>query len=98
MPMNPELSSRIGSFDPGMLRELHVVDLEELKRASDEEPFVREGFELLKEALMLLVGKKSSRSRYQSSRAGMRCQPGETVRRSCPGVHALTWERTSAPG
>lgn len=35
---------------------------------------------------------------YQSSRAGMRCQPGETVRRFCPGVHARTWERTSAPG
>lgn len=34
----------------------------------------------------------------QSSRAGMRCQPGATVRRSCPGVHARAWERTSAPG
>lgn len=55
MPMNPELSSRTSPFDPGMLRELHVVDLEELKRASDEEPFVREGFELLKEASILLV-------------------------------------------
>lgn len=35
MPMNPELLSRTSPFDPGMLRELHVVDLEELKRASD---------------------------------------------------------------
>lgn len=97
MPMSPELSSRTArSIRKGL--KVHVVDVEKLKRALDEEPFVREGFELLKEASMLLVGKESSRSRYQSSRAGMRCQPGETVRRSCPGVHTLTWERTSAPG
>jgi hypothetical protein len=32
MPMNhDELLSRTSPFDPGMLRKLHVVDLEELK-------------------------------------------------------------------
>lgn len=57
MPTNPELYVPHSPFDPGSLRRLHVVDLEKLKRASDEEPFVREGFELLKEASMFLVGK-----------------------------------------
>lgn len=37
-----------------MLRELHVVDVEELKRASDEEPFVRR-LRAAEEASILLV-------------------------------------------
>lgn len=49
-------------FDPRMLPALHVVDFEELERATDEEPFVREGFELLKEASMLLVAVASLRT------------------------------------
>lgn len=42
-------------FDPRMLPALHFVDFAELELATDEEPFVREGFEQLKEASMLLV-------------------------------------------
>lgn len=42
-------------FDPRLLPTLHDVDFEELERASDEEPFVRESFELLKEASVLLT-------------------------------------------
>jgi len=43
------------NFDPELLPEVHIVDFEDLLRATDEQPFVREAFELLKEALMLLV-------------------------------------------
>ncbi|TFD37780.1 hypothetical protein E3T40_04115 [Cryobacterium sp. TMT1-19] len=42
-------------FDPRLLLPLHQVDFEELQEVVTEEPFVREGFELLKEASILLA-------------------------------------------
>lgn len=45
----------LDDFEPRLLPALHVVDVDELERATDEEPFVREGFELLKEASVLLL-------------------------------------------
>lgn len=45
----------LDDFDPRLLPALHEVDFDELERATDDEPFVREGFELLKEASVLLL-------------------------------------------
>lgn len=53
-------------FDPSMLPELHVVDFEELKHTTDEDPFVREGFELLKEASVLLIAVAGIRTESQT--------------------------------
>lgn len=64
--MNLEEPSRTGPFDPQMLSDLHAVDLGELERATDEAPFVREGFELLKEASMLLVAVAGIRTEHQT--------------------------------
>lgn len=53
-------------FDPSMLPELHVVDFDELKQTNDEDPFVREGFELLKEASVLLIAVAGIRAKGQT--------------------------------
>lgn len=45
----------LDDFDPHLLSALHEVPFEELEDAAKEEPFVREGFELLKEAAVLLT-------------------------------------------
>lgn len=42
-------------FDPDLLPKLHEVPFAELREATEEEPFVQEGFELLKEAAVLLT-------------------------------------------
>jgi hypothetical protein len=52
-------------FDPRALPALHVVDFEVLGRATNEEPFVREGFELLKEASVLLIAVAGIRTERQ---------------------------------
>lgn len=45
----------LDDFDPHLLPALHEVPFDELEAASEEEPFVRESFELLKEAVVLLT-------------------------------------------
>lgn len=45
----------LDDFDPHLLPALHEVPFADLEDATEEEPFVREGFELLKEAAVLLT-------------------------------------------
>lgn len=53
-------------FDSSMLPELHTVNFEELKQTSDEDPFVRESFEMLKEASVLLIAIAGIRTEGQT--------------------------------
>lgn len=55
MPMNPEPRPGADPVDPTMLPELHVVNFGELEATTDEIPFIRESFELLKEASVFLT-------------------------------------------
>lgn len=55
----------LDDFDPPLLPALHKVNFDELERATDEEPFVREGFELLKEASVLLLAVAGIRTAAQ---------------------------------
>ena len=53
--MNPEPRPGADPFDPTMLPELYVVNFEELETTTDEIPFIRDSFELLKEASVFLT-------------------------------------------
>lgn len=60
--MSPEASRGTSPFDPAMFPELHIPNFSELEQTTDEDPFVREGFELLKEASVLLIAVASIRT------------------------------------
>lgn len=64
--MNPEPRPGTSPFDPAMLPELHVVNFAELETTTDEDPFVREGFELMKEASVLLIAVAGIRTEGQT--------------------------------
>ncbi|MFC5789149.1 class I SAM-dependent methyltransferase [Agromyces tardus] len=53
--MDPELRPGASPYDPAMLPELYVVNFAELEHTTKEDPFVREAFELLKKASVLLI-------------------------------------------
>lgn len=56
----------LDDFDPQLLPPLHEVPIDELEAASEEEPFVRESFELLKEATVLLTAVAGLRTEVHS--------------------------------
>jgi len=64
--MNPEPRPGADPFDPTMLPELHVVNFKELETTTEETPFVRESFELLKEASVLLTAVAGIRTEAQT--------------------------------
>lgn len=66
MPMRPESARGASPFDPSMLPELHAVNFEELETTTDEIPFVRESFELLKEASIFLAAVAGIRTEGQT--------------------------------
>lgn len=57
----------LDDFDPHLLPALHEVPFADLEDATEEEPFVREGFELLKEAAVLLTAVAGLRTALHSN-------------------------------
>ena len=57
----------LDDFHPHLLPALHKVPFADLEDATEEEPFVREGFELLKEAAVFLTAVAGLRTALHSN-------------------------------
>jgi hypothetical protein len=61
--MSPKASTGTNPFNAAMLPERHIPNFPEFEQTTDEAPFVREGFELLKKASVPLIAVERWRRR-----------------------------------